>query len=170
MAKSMCKCLLKNRTLHKIISPFIKYNVNILYLWKGWLIMCKNNTCLISVVISIIIAIALAIAFFVGVLPGILAVVVSALILAVVAVLSIILVNGYRDNRCLCDNGICLIVGIAGTILFGIVSLAVTLTVGAILPTVLIALLGFFAGLTLTNLIALLICVAKSSCGHKECN
>ena len=49
------------------------------------------------------------------------------------------------------------------------ITLAITLTVGAVLSAILIALVGFFAGLTLTNLIALLLCVSKSSCGHKEC-
>lgn len=131
--------------------------------------MCKNNTCLISVAISIIIAIALSISFFVGVLPGILALVIAALILAGMGIVTITLVKGYRDNWCLCDNGICLITGIAGTLFFGAIALAVTLTVGAILSTILIALFGFFVGLTLTNLIALLICVSKSSCGHKDC-
>lgn len=131
--------------------------------------MCKNNTCLINVVISIIIAIALAIAFFVGVLPGIIALVVALLILSALATLSVVLIKGYRDNWCLCDNGRCLILGIAGTLFFGTIALAVTLTVGTILSAILIALVGFFAGLTLTNLIALLLCVSKSSCGHKEC-
>lgn len=148
---------------------FIKYNVNIIIFMKGLTYnMCKNNTCLISVAISIIIAIALSIAFFVGVLPGILALVIAALILAGLAALSIILVKGYRDNWCLCDNGTCLIIGTAGTLFFGTITLAITLTVGAVLSAILIALVGFFAGLTLTNLIALLLCVSKSSCGHKE--
>ena len=131
--------------------------------------MCKSNTCLISVAISILIAIALAIAFFVGVLPGIIALIIAVLILAALATLSIILVKGYRENWCLCDNGTCLVIGIAGTLSFGTIALAITLTVGAILSAILIALVGFFAGLTLTNLISLLICVSRSSCGHKEC-
>ena len=131
--------------------------------------MCKNNTCLISVAISIIIAIALAIAFFAGVLPGIIALVIVTLILAALATLSLVLVKGYRDNWCLCDNGTCLVIGIAGTLFFGAIALTVTLTVGAVLSAILIALVGFFAGLTFTNLMALLLCVSKSSCGHKEC-
>ena len=102
--------------------------------------MCKNNTCLISVAISIIIAIALAIAFFAGVLPGIIALVIVTLILAALATLSLVLVKGYRDNWCLCDNGTCLVIGIAGTLFFGAIALAVTLTVGVILSAILIAL------------------------------
>ncbi len=131
--------------------------------------MCKNNTCLISIAISILIAIALSIAFFVGVLPGVLALIIAFLVLASLSTLVIVLVKGYRDNWCLCDNGTCLIVGIAGTLFFGTIALAVTLTFGAILSAILIALVGFFTGLTFTNLIALLICVSKSSCGHKDC-
>lgn len=132
--------------------------------------MCKkNNTCLVSVALSIILAIAAALAFFAGVLPGIIALVVASLILAAVATLVIVLVKEYRQDWCLCDNGVCLVVGIVGTLLFGTIALAVTLTVGAILSAILIALVGFFAALTLTNLIALLICVSKNNCSHKEC-
>ena len=131
--------------------------------------MCRNNTCLISVAISIVLAIALAIAFFAGVLPEIIGLVIASLILALVSTIVIVLVKGYRQDYCLCDNGTCLVVGIGGTLLLGAISLAVTLTVGAILSTILIALVGFFAALTLTNLIALLFCVSKANCGHKEC-
>lgn len=131
--------------------------------------MCRNNACLISIAISIVLAVAAAIAFFIGELPGIIAFVIATLILAALGALSIILVKGYRDNYCLCNNGICLVIGIAGTLLLGIIALSITLTVGVILSAILIGLLGFFAGLTLTNLVILLLCVSKTSCGHKEC-
>ena len=131
--------------------------------------MCKYNTCLVSIVLSILIAIASSIAFYVGALSEVIALVIISLILALVSIMSFILVKGYRDNWCLCNNGMCLITGIAGTILFGTIALTITLTVGAVFSAIIIALVGFFAGLTLTSLITLLYCVSKSTCNYKEC-
>ena len=132
--------------------------------------MCKNNnTCFISIAISIVLAIAAALAFFGGFLPGIIAFVIATLILSALATLTMVLVRGYRQDYCICDNGACLVVGISGTLLFGLIALAVEIEAGFSLPALLIGIVSFFAALVLTNLIALLICMAKNTCGHKEC-
>ena len=131
--------------------------------------MCKNSTCYLSIAISIITSITMAIAFYIGALPGIIFLVIASLILAALATLTIVLYKGYKDNWCLCSNGFCLSIGIAGAFLFGIPALVVTLTVGTILSTLLIALVGFFLGLTFVNLIALLLCVSKSCYIQNNC-
>ena len=132
--------------------------------------MCKtNNSCLISVAISIVLAIASALAFFGGFLPGIISFVIAALILTALTALVIALVKGYRQDFCLCNNGICMVAGIIGTLLFGLIALAVELEAGFALPAILIGLLSFFAALVLSSLTDLLICLTRSTCGHKEC-
>ena len=132
--------------------------------------MCKNNnTCLIAMAVSIIIAIAVALAFFNGFLPGIIFFVIASLILAGIATLVMVLVKGYRQDYCLCDNGVCMSVGIAGSLFFGAVALTIALTIGTILDTILIGLVGFFSALVLINLLVLLICISKNSCFKNEC-
>ena len=132
--------------------------------------MCKkNNTCQISLAVSILVAIIVALAFFNGLLPGIASFIIATLILAALATLVIVLVKGNREDYCLCDNGTCLSMGIAGTLFFGAIALTIELTIGTILTTILIGFLGFFSALILINLIVLLICISNNSCKKNEC-
>lgn len=131
--------------------------------------MCnRNNTCLVSVAISLVIGVIAALTFFFALLPGISTFIIIALILAAIAIFAVLLTNGKKEDWCLCKSGICLVVGIAGTIAFGIIASLVTLVTGSIAFAVLIGLVGFFAALTLSNLVVLLICIAEANCSCKN--
>lgn len=132
--------------------------------------MCnRNNACLVSVAISLVIGVIAALTFFFALLPGISTFIIMALVLAAIAIFALLLANGRKEDWCLCKNGICLVIGIAGTIAFGIIASLVTLVTGSILFAVLIGLVGFFAALILSNLVVLLICVVESNCSCKNC-
>lgn len=133
--------------------------------------MCckKDFGCLILVIISVIIGILVGIAFGTGIITGIIAALWTVLGIAILAILTLlgIAIFGRRDaEECLCRNGNCLLFGAIGTVIFSIVTLA--LTVSAIATAVLVGITAFFAILTILAFAKLIACLINEACYYKQ--
>ena len=132
--------------------------------------MCnKNNTCLISLAISLVLGVFIGIAFFFGLIPGIITVIFLSLVLAFVSIIGIILLDSKKKDKCLCKNGICTIIGTAGIIVTGFLSLGIILLPAIIPFAILIGVFGFFTVLTLVSWIFILLCLTKCEYYYYEC-
>lgn len=132
--------------------------------------MCRNNTCLATIAISLVIGILAGIVFFGALLPGIVTIIIIGLLLATVSIFAILLIKGRKEELCLCEYGTCLVIGIFGTIVTGIIALSLVLLTGSILFAVLIGLFGVFLVLTLLNLALILLCVVRTNCSCGYCS
>lgn len=133
--------------------------------------MCNKKYacgCLIAVIISIIIS-AIVASFIPGLtVAGVTTGVIVALIFAAVSLLYLAILSLDRNDKCVCENGKCLVLGALGTILTGIIALTITLTLTATLTIVLLALVTFFFVLNLISTAILFFCLTncKKMCDY----
>ncbi|MCI8699864.1 MAG: hypothetical protein HFJ47_00800 [Clostridia bacterium] len=132
--------------------------------------MCTKN-CAISIIISAIIGIVIGGLFSIGSIISITAGIIVALIFAAIALLSLVitvsLVKGRNEEKCLCNNGPCALIGAIGTIITGVVGLSITLTT-AFASILLVGFIGFFFALTVISILLLVMCLLMNKC-TKDC-
>ncbi len=132
--------------------------------------MCTKN-CAISIILSVIIGIVIGGLFSTGTIISITTGIIVALIFAAIALLSLVitvsLVKGRNEEKCLCNNGPCALIGAIGTIVTGIVGLSITLTT-AFASILLVGFIGFFFTLTLISILLLVMCLLMNKC-TKDC-
>lgn len=132
---------------------------------------CNDCQCLLAVVISIIVGIALGTLYAFGFLPLVGVATIGILIFAVIGLVLLTLISvfgGSKVARCICGNGNCLLAGIIGTLIFGIISLAVIELVVTIQGIIVVALLGFFTALYIISLTTLIRCLIDVNCRCRE--
>lgn len=131
--------------------------------------MCTKN-CAISVILSVILGIIIGGLFSAGLITVITAGIIIALIFAAIALLYLIIaIKGSDDKKCLCNNGVCVLVGSIGSIITGVIGLSVTLTT-AFLGILLVGLIGFFFALTVISIFLLFLCLLKNKCYNNYCD
>lgn len=128
--------------------------------------MCGIScACLIGLTLGGFVALIVAALFFSGVLTEITIGLLIVLSISVVAILLLIVSLSSccrRNLDCFRANGICLLFGAIGTIIFAIIALSITLTPGEILGTIIIALVAFFFTVTISSVISLIICLLNN--------
>ncbi|MGM9969996.1 MAG: hypothetical protein ACI35S_06340 [Anaeroplasma sp.] len=128
--------------------------------------MCGIScACLIGLTLGGFVALIVAALFFAGVLTEITIGLLIVLSISVVAILLLIVSLSSccrRNLDCFRANGICLLFGAIGTIIFAIIALSITLTPGEILGTIIIALVAFFFTVTISSIISLIICLLNN--------
>ncbi len=141
--------------------------------------MCNGKGCgfqacgCLGILISIVIGAIVGVLFAFGFIPFI---VVSVWIaFGIAAVVLILLIAGLYLasahscsplSKCLCQNGICLMVGAIGTLITALAALSIVLTPGSILVAALIALGALFFALTILSLISFIVCLVKKLCNN----
>ena len=126
--------------------------------------MC-NCKCILNAVISVIVGIIVAVLSFLCILVAVQAVWV-ALALAVLILLILIFLVVFGDDdikKCICSNGICLAIGVVGTIAVSLLILAIV-HITFLFAAVLFGIGGFFLSLMIISLLQLLICLVISNC------
>ena len=131
--------------------------------------MCCNRDCgcLLAAVVSIFLGIIIGVLFFFGFIPTIIPGIWIAFGIAVLSFIGVTIIATMNDRevmRCLCQYGRCLLTGIVGTILTTIVALVIELTIGEILPTIIIAILGFFFILLIIAIVLFIRCLIELNC------
>lgn len=132
-----------------------------------------NNDCwcLLAAVISLFIGVILGVVYYFGLLPAIATPILILVILAAVFLITLVYVGafaGSKIGRCICGNGNCLLSGIIGTIIFGIVALALELTAVTIARTVIVAIFGLFAALFITAVVIFVKCIIEANCRCRD--
>lgn len=134
--------------------------------------MCnKICNCLIAAIISAILGIIIGFISFGTVIPGIVTVIwvafgigIGALVLTFIAGL-----NSYgREERCICKHGKCIAIAAVGTIIASIIALAITITTGVVLISILLGLGTFFLALTIFSVLEYILCLVESNCKYRE--
>ena len=131
--------------------------------------MCTKN-CAISIILSAIIGIVIGGLFSTGAILSITAGIIVALIFAAISLLSLVIavsLKGHRDEKCLCNNGPCALIGIIGTVITGVIGLSIILT-PAFTSILLVGFIGFFFALTVISTLLLVMCLLLNKC-TKDC-
>lgn len=132
-----------------------------------------NNDCwcLLAAVISLFIGVILGVVYYFGLLPAIATPILILVILAAVFLITLVYVGAFASSkigRCICGNGNCLLGGIIGTIIFGIIALALELTTVTIARTVVVAIFGLFAALFITTVVIFVKCIIEANCRCRD--
>lgn len=132
-----------------------------------------NNDCwcLLAAVISLFIGVILGVVYYFGLLPAIATPILILVILAAVFLITLVFVGAFagpKIGRCVCGNGNCLLGGIIGTIIFGIIALALELTTVTIARTIIVAIFGLFAALFITTLVIFVRCIIEANCRCRD--
>lgn len=129
--------------------------------------MCmKENVCKLfaSIAIGIIIALIISLLFYYGAFATITVVAQFGLLLALasIGVLAILSISDNGLTRAnLNKNGISNLIGIIGNIAFSLIALAVTLTIGTVLSSIIVGIFIFFLILNLLSILETLLCVMR---------
>lgn len=130
--------------------------------------MCnKVCNCLIAAIISAILGIIVGFISFGTAIPGIVTVTWVALGLAIGALVLTFTagLNSYgKEERCICKYGKCIAIGAIGTIIAAIIALAITITTGVVLISILLGLGVFFLALTIFSVLEFILCIVESNC------
>lgn len=131
--------------------------------------MCNKqcNNCLAAIIIGAIAGVIIGLLFFFALIPGIITAIIVGLIFAAISLILITVIAAFAEKnaeKCVCKDGKCIVIGSIGTIVLGIVALAITLTTGSVGVAILIGLLGAFLVGTIISLLFLGLCLAKSNC------
>ncbi len=138
--------------------------------------ICGNRCSIcIEVLIAVVAATVVGLLFGFGLIPNIVTVLwivfgfaVLNLIFLVVGLYGASLVGRSLIGRCLCCNGVILLVSIIATIILTIIALSISLAVPAIWLIVLVAVGAFFAALMAIEFISLLVCLINGLCCWRE--
>ena len=125
----------------------------------------RNYICLISLTIGGFIGIIIGALFFSGVLPEITLAIYAVLAISVALILYLIvsLSNSSSNNiECFQRSGPCLLLGAIGTLILSIIALALSLTAGDILGSIIIGLITFFFTFAIVSTIFLIICLLNT--------
>lgn len=131
--------------------------------------MCTKN-CAISIILSAIIGIVIGGLFSTGAIVSITTGIIVALIFAAVSLLSLVItvsLKGRGEEKCLCNNGPCALLGAIGTVITGVIGLSITLTT-AFTSILLVGFIGFFFTLTVISTLLLVMCLLLNKC-TKDC-
>ena len=127
--------------------------------------------CLLALVIGLFIGVILGVVYFFGFLPTIALAIWALIVLAAVFLVLLVLVGAFGNGkvaRCICGNGNCLLAGIIGTIILGIIALAVGVATATIATAIIVGLFGLFATLFIIALIILVMCIIEANCRCRE--
>lgn len=127
--------------------------------------------CIVPAIIGIIFGIIIGVLVNAGTIVGFLPIVWAAFGVALFAILLLVLISLFGENKeekCVCEHGRCLVIGAIGTVLLALAILAVIATVTITVLAVLFAIGGFFFIFTLVSLLQLLLCLADSTCCHRN--
>lgn len=129
--------------------------------------MCNSNNCLAAIIIGVIAGVIIGLLFFFALIPGIITAIIVALIFAAISLILITIIAAFVEKdkeKCVCKDGKCIVIGSLGTIVLGIIALAITLTTGSVGVAILIGLLGAFLVETLISVLFLGLCLVKANC------
>ncbi len=122
---------------------------------------CGNSCAFAGTALALIAGIVIGLLFFFGVIPFVATPLLVTLIFGGVLFIGIaaafLFSPNYGITQCLCRYRGILFAGSAGTFLASLLAQLVTLTIGSILPAILVGLIAFF----LVLLIAAIICLAR---------
>ncbi len=132
-----------------------------------------NNDCwcLLATVAGIFIGVILGLVYFFGLIPAVLTSVNALIVLAAVFLVVLILIGataGTKVARCVCGNGNCLLAGIVGTIVVGLIATAVNLATITIANAVIIGLFGLFATLFIIAAVVFAKCIIETNCRCRD--
>lgn len=131
--------------------------------------MCTKN-CAISIILSAIIGIVIGGLFSTGAIASITTGIIVSLIFAAISLLSLVItvsLKGRGEEKCLCNNGPCALLGAIGTVITGVIGLSITLTT-AFTSILLVGFIGFFFTLTVISTLLLVMCLLLNKC-TKDC-
>ena len=134
--------------------------------------MRKNDCgCIIPLLIGAVLGIVVGYISYSTLIPGI----VTALWIGfgigvgtLILLLLLALFANCKQERCLCENGLCFAISTLGTIVTTIIGLAITIVTGSVLVSALIGLATLFLVATLINIFNLLNCLIKTRCCYKD--
>lgn len=130
--------------------------------------MCnKVGNCLIAAIISVILGAIVGFVSFGTAIPGIVTVVWISFGIGVGALVLAGLNSCGREEKCICQYGKCIAIGAIGTIIASIIGLAITITTGVVLISVLIGLGTFFLAFTLLSVLGYALCLSEINCKYK---
>ena len=127
--------------------------------------------CVVPAIVGIILGIVIGVLVNTGVIVGFLPIVWAAFGIGLFAILLLVLISIFGDRReekCVCDNGTCLVIGAIGTVLLALAILAVIATVPLTTLAVLFGIGGFFFVFTWVSLFKLLLCLADADCNCRD--
>ena len=135
--------------------------------------MCCNRDygCVLATVISIFLGVIIGVLFFFELIPTIIPAIWISFGISVLSLVGVVILSSAdidRCNQCLCMYGNCLLAGIFGTLILSIISLAITLTAGAVLSALIIAVLVFFLSLLIITLLIAIKCIIEVNCRYRE--
>lgn len=131
----------------------------------------KNNLgYVIITILSIVVGILYGYFYATSIIEAITAILWSAFALALFATIIlvgiILLGKKCQTNNCLWQNGLFLLFGITGTLIFSEVTLAIT--INTTLIAILVGITAFFTTFTIFSLTKFIACLIKASCCCKE--
>lgn len=133
--------------------------------------MCSSGCNCWALVLGVLFGIIVAILFAFGLIPGITLAVwiafgIGVLLLLVLTGLIAIAAKDRANalDKCLCKNGVCLLISALGTIISTIAALSISLVPYSLLIIALVFIAAAFFGVLVLSFIALLICVIKKMC------
>lgn len=127
--------------------------------------------CIVPAILGIILGVVIGTLVNTGVIVGFLPIVWAAFGIALFSILLLVLISVFGDRkeeRCVCKNGTCLVIGAIGTVLLALAILAVIATVPVATLAVLFGIGGFFFIFNLVSLFQLLLCLADATCNCRD--
>lgn len=133
--------------------------------------MRNDCECLLALVIGLFIGVILGVVFFFGLLPTITLAIWFLVVFAAVFLILLVLIGTFSNGkvaRCICGNGTCLLAGIIGTIILGIIALAVGVAEATTATAIIVGIFGLFAALFIISLVVLVLCIIEANCRCRE--
>lgn len=130
-----------------------------------------GGKCLLPAIVGIIFGIVIGVLVNAGTIVNFLPIVWAAFGIALFSVLLLVLISVFgerREEKCVCENGTCLVIGAVGTVLLALAILAVLTVVTGVALAVLFAIGGFFFVFTLVSLLELLLCLSEATCFRRD--
>ena len=130
----------------------------------------KDSNCILILAISAILGIIVGVVAYNVAIPGIIiAISITLVLAALVLVLLTALVTKIKEYNCLCNYSKCLALGIIGTIITGVIALAVTIVTASVAIAILLGLLTAFGLTTLLSFVGLILCIINKNCCSCNC-